>query len=111
MTYDEIVTKMMSELTQEEIVNLASIKWWEIVGLEKAAYLQLNQRLFCFDSFEIYHEAVELLLGRSVLTCEIANPERLINEVLTGKSPTLSEIIDLLPKEKLIVINIDEERE
>ena len=65
---------------------------------------QLFQNRLCMD-FGDFHEAIEKVLGRPVYTHEFAHPENLQQELLGDKpAPTLEEIIDLIPKEKRIII-------
>ena len=104
MEYDEIVLKMTGQLSEEMAIELFESKWWEPIGLAKAAWLQLHQERLCMP-FGEYHKAVSFLLGRAVYNHELANSEALIAEVHSGKSPTLQEIMDLLPQRKLMVIS------
>lgn len=108
MEFDEIVLKMSSQLTKQQAVELSRSNWWDVTGLAKAGFLQLNQPLLCMP-FNKFHEAVSFLLGRSVYTHEFANSKNLIAEALGSKqSPSLQEIIDLLPPDKLIILKQDE---
>lgn len=106
--YDEIVSFMTGKPTREQAVEMFDSGWWESAGLAKAAWLQLNQSKLCMP-FSKFHEACEFLLGRPILKHEFAKSEKLIDEALTGRSPTLSEIIDLIPPEKRVVIKLDNE--
>lgn len=104
--HDKLYLKMFNpEMTKETAQELFDSKWWESVALARAAWLQLNQKLLCMP-FDKFHEAVEFLLGRPVYTHEFAFAEHLKQEVLTGKSPSFEEILDLLPEYKLIVIEV-----
>jgi hypothetical protein len=61
--------------------------------------------------FARVHERIEQLLGRPVWTHEFGlNWEGLCREVRwEGRPPTLDEIIDLIPAEKRIVVEIPDE--
>lgn len=56
--------------------------------------------------FDIFHEAIEKTLGRPVFTHEFGlNREGLKKELFGEKeSPTLEDVINLIPEEKLILI-------
>lgn len=68
---------------------------------------QLFEPLLCMP-FDIFHEAVEKTLNRSVFTHEFGlNWKGLQKEILGEKDPpTFTEIIDLIPEEKRIIITI-----
>ena len=104
MTYDEIVLKMTGALTKDQCEELYDSNWWEVVGLAKAGFLQLHQKLLCMP-FEKFHESVEFLLGREVYKHEFSSAGSLREESISGKSPTLQEIIDLIPSSKRLVIH------
>lgn len=94
----------MKQLTQAEAVEMyESGKWQEMKPDERAA-IQLAQR-FLFMPFGEFHKAVEETLGRPVWTHEFAFKQRLIDELI-GKvgAPTMEDIINLIPADKLIVI-------
>ena len=93
MNYDNLVSKMLGEMSENEAIAVAKTQWWIDIGIVKAAWLQLHQRRPCMPPAE-FHKGVELLLGRSVLIDEIlSNQQALINEVLAGNSPSLHEIM------------------
>lgn len=62
--------------------------------------------LLCMP-FNIFHEAIEKALGRPVYTHEFRlNHAGLVQELLEGiPAPSLEEIINLIPEEKIIIIN------
>lgn len=62
-----------THMSQEEAVKFAATQWW--VG--KTAAEILDVQLFedrLVMPFELYHEAVEEVLGRPVQTIELADP-------------------------------------
>jgi hypothetical protein len=62
-----------------------------------------NDHLFC--KFDLFHTAVEELLGRGVWTHEFADIERLRNEAAgIIPSPSVQEIMEMIPEEKRIVV-------
>ena len=58
--------------------------------------------------FSRFHEAIEKVLDRPVYTHEFGlNYDGIVKEFLGEKEkPTLKEIINLIPKEKLIILNL-----
>ena len=62
-----------THMSQEEAVKFAATQWW--VGKNAAEILDVQlfeDRLVI--PFELYHEAVEEVLGRPVQTIELADP-------------------------------------
>ena len=62
-----------THMSQEEAVKFAATQWW--VGKNAAEILDVQlfeDRLVM--PFELYHEAVEEVLGRPVQTIELADP-------------------------------------
>ena len=96
----------MEQVTKEQAILIHDSKEWEDWTYEEIAKFQLFQDRLCIP-FGRFHQAVEVVLKRSVWTHEFASVDRLRDEYLTlAPPPTLEEIIDLIPKEKLIVINL-----
>ena len=55
---------------------------------------------------DVYTEALYVALGKPVFSHEIGYPELLKAEILgLANSPTLDQIIALLPKDKIIFVN------
>lgn len=88
------------QLTEEEAIAIADSGHWNDWSDEEIARFQLHQDRLAIP-FNRFHEAVTKALGRDVWTHEFAFRQRLIDE-LNGlrQSPTLSEVIDLIPAEK-----------
>ena len=80
---------MTRELTKEEAIELAESGWWKDMDKSEVARLQLNQKKLCMD-FGAFHEAVEVLLGRSVWTHEFAEPDKLKAEANNEKAAPAS---------------------
>lgn len=89
----------------EQALALADSKWWIGKSHRDIAGFQLFEPLLCCP-FDVFHEAVEKALNRPVFTHEFGlNLDGLKKEFLgIGKPPTLEEIIEILPKEKRILI-------
>ncbi len=88
----------MKQLTQEEAIAFADSEGWKEWSPHARAGFQLRQDCLCMP-FEVFHEAVEKVLGRSVFTHEFGlNREGLIAE-LEGRedAPSFKEIINLIP--------------
>lgn len=95
----------MKQFTETEAFEFAkSGKWKEMSDRELVGF-QLYQRLLCVP-FSVFHGKIEKVLGRPVYTHEFGlNYDGLIAEYLgLQDSPTLQEIIEMIPEEKRIVI-------
>lgn len=96
---------MIKQLSKKAALALGESKFWESLSFEQRARFQLYQNLLCMP-FDVFHEAVEKTLGRPVWTHEFANQKSLQKE-LEGlkKAPTFDEIMNLLPRNILIIMN------
>lgn len=91
-------------MEKEKAIALAESRWWEGMPSRDVAIFQLNERLLCMD-FPAYHKAVEEALGRPVWTHEFAKPEHLLDELYGNlPRPTMEDIINLIPKEKRLIL-------
>lgn len=101
---------MRNKMTRNQAIKFS--KAWEKKGWDKfdkktLARFQLNERYLAVP-WSLFHESVELLLGRPVWTHEFANCQSLINELQPGKKISLCDVFDKLPKDKpKIIIGID----
>lgn len=95
----------MRQLTKEEAIAFCDSKVYENWTYRQIAEFQMEQDLLCVP-FGVFHEAIEKTLGRPVFTHEFGfNREGLMKELLGGKeAPTFEEIVNLIPKEKRLVI-------
>lgn len=92
------------QLTKEEAINLyKSEVWKDWSDKEKTEFGLFQNRLAM--PFEVMHKAMENIFERPIYTHEFAYKESLIKEYLGEKDPpNLSEIIDLIPEEKRMII-------
>lgn len=98
----------MKQLTEQQAIEFAKSEVWKIWTDEQMAFFQLQQRRLCMP-FDRYRQAVEAILKRPVWTHEFAKPELLIDEYQREKpAPTMEEIINMIPPEKLILL-VEEE--
>ena len=90
---------------KDEAIALYKSDFWESLTFEERAKFQMAEERLCMP-FDIFHEAIEKTFGRSVYTHEFGlNRQGLINELFDGAGPpTTEEIINMIPKEKRIVI-------
>ncbi len=96
----------MKELTTEQAIAMAKEGLYKEWTAEQVVRFQLFQPKLCMD-FGHFHKCVEEVLGRPVYTHEFAHPDSLKEEYLgTKPAPTLDEIINLIPKDKLTVIGL-----
>lgn len=95
------------QLTNEQAIEMAKSKEWENWTPEQVVRFQLFQKRLCMD-FGHFHKSIETVLGRPVYTHEFGlDYEGLVMEYLGEKAtPTLEEIINLIPEEKRIIIGL-----
>lgn len=96
----------MKQLTKKQAIKIYESKVWENWSYEEKVKFQLFQNRVCMP-FEKFHEAMQKVLGRPIWTHEFASSNylNLCKEYLGTKfAPTLNEIINLIPPEKLILI-------
>ncbi len=93
----------MNQFTEDEAIDYARSGKWKELTDEQLFLLQMCQDKLCVD-FGEFHRATEAVLDRPVWTHEFASPELLMQEFYGATPPTMEEIIDMIPKEKLIVI-------
>lgn len=90
---------------KEKAIELAKSKWWETQTPQQIAKFQFFTKELCMP-FDLFHKALEKSLGRSVYTHEFAlGADRIAQELLgEADAPTFQEIIDLIPKDKRVII-------
>jgi len=95
-------------MTREEAIALADSGWWEHLSDFERAKFQLFEDKLCMP-FEVFHKSVEKALDRPVWTHEFGlNHEGLKKELLgDAPAPTMQEILDLIPEDKRIILEID----
>ena len=94
----------MEQLTKEQAISIAKSGVWKDWPDRELVGFQLLQDRLCMD-FSYFHEKVEQVLMRPVYTHEFAFKDNLIKEYLGDKpSPTLKEIMELIPENKRIII-------
>ena len=97
---------MERQITEREAIFLSESKWWEGLTAREICDFQLFQKRLCMP-FDIFHKAMEEALDRSVWTHEFAF-SALMEEYLGEKSPpSFEEIINLIPKDKRIILFTD----
>lgn len=92
------------ELTREQALALYATGWWRDLNVRVVAEFQLSVHALCMPWSE-FHDSTALALGRAVYTHEFADPETLLRELRGDKpSPTLAEILDMIPADKRVVV-------
>lgn len=92
-------------MTKEQAIKLAESKFWEGMSHRDIAGFQLFEEFLCMP-FSVFHEAVEKSLGRPVFTHEFGiGVDGLKKEFLgVREHPTFEEIVNLIPKDKRIIL-------
>ena len=94
----------MKQLTREQAIAFGDNKLYEGMTSRQIAEFQMEQDLLCVP-FDVFHRAMEEVLGRPVYTHEFAFRDSLRKELYGEKAaPTLEEIINLIPAEKRVII-------
>jgi hypothetical protein len=95
-------------MTAEEAIKLSETKFWEHMSPKDVAAFQLNEKRLCMP-FGVFREAVEKALGRPVSAHEFAfNPDGLRAELAGDREAlSLADILELIPKEKRVVVVVD----
>ena len=76
------------------------------MNYRQIAEFQIEQKLLCMP-FDVFHEAMEKALDRPVFTHEFAFVDNLKKELYGEKEPpTFDEICALIPKEKLMILEL-----
>ena len=103
-------TKRQS-IGQKKAIELAESNWWELCNHREIAEFQLFTEELCCP-FGVFHEAVEKSLGRPVFTHEFGlNYDGIVAEFLGERDAlSMTDIIELIPEEKRIILVVDEER-
>jgi hypothetical protein len=92
-------------ITKEQAIRMGESGWWNHLPAKQVAAFQLSETLLCLP-FSEFHRIIEEALGRPVYTHEFGlNWDGLRKELLGEKpAPTLDEIVQMLPQDKVIVI-------
>ena len=100
----------MPEITKEQAIELGKSEFWEKMTQEEIAEFQINTDALCMP-FGVFHQAMEIALGRPVWTHEFGiNVDGLRAELRGDKLPrTLQKIMDLIPPEKRIIVIVHSE--
>lgn len=93
------------KMTENQAIKLAESKFWETMSFRERAVFQINEKRLCMP-FDVFHEAVEKTIGRPVFTHEFGlNYEGIRSEIMDGAPPpTFEDIINMIPKDKQILI-------
>lgn len=98
---------MTEQLTKEQAILFGENKMYLKMTHEEIVRFQLFQKNLCMP-FSVFHEAIEKVLDRPVYTHEFGlNYEGLVKEYLGEQDPpTFEEIINLIPEDKRVIINL-----
>ncbi len=94
------------QLTKDEAIAFGESGIFLTWSYDEVVRFQLFQKRMCMP-FDVFHKAIEEVLGRPVWTHEFANRENIVNEYLGEReAPTMEEIINLIPEDKRIIIGV-----
>lgn len=96
----------MRQVTKEEAIKIYESGLWQDWTHEERVKFQLYQSKLTMP-FDVFHEAVTIVLGRSVYTHEFAGQEgkSALQSEFEGKrpAPTFDEILAMIPGDKIII--------
>ena len=98
----------LHKITTDEAKVLIDSKWWLTATPEEIVRFQLFTNLLCLP-FDKFHEAIEKCLDRPVWTHEFGLDLDGIQKEFLGEkqAPTMEEIIGKLPKDKIIIVGVE----
>ena len=96
---------MTEEISKQQAIELSKFEFWLNMPPQQIAEFQLFTKRLCLP-FDVFHKSLEIALNRPVFTHEFGlNVEGLKNELLgNSPPPSILEIIELIPKEKHVII-------
>lgn len=97
----------MLEVTPEQAINFYNSGEWNWLTDRERAELQMRVARLCMP-FDIFHASISRVLKRSVYTHEFGlNWEGLKAELFDGaRAPSIMDILDMLPKDKPVLVVI-----
>ena len=95
-------------MTKEEAIALYESEFWKSLTTEEIAKFGLFEDRLCMP-FDVFHEAIEKVLGRPVWTHEFGMNRDGLKAEMMGDSPapSMKDIINLIPEEKRLLILVD----
>ncbi len=91
---------------KDKAIELYNSKWWEGLPDRDVATFQLFTAELCMP-FGDFQMAMERTLKRPVWTHEFASFDRMVKELMgEAPAPTFQEILDMIPAEKRILVQI-----
>ncbi len=105
-------TRTCSRCGHESVTNGCPTCTTEWESRRDASDMTADERLAEFKSwgpileidFDKFHQRIEELVGRSVWTHELAQPELLEHEIATGTHPTFEGVLAKLPIDKPVIM-------
>lgn len=95
---------MHSALTRNQAAALYESTFWESLAYVERARFQLSEDRLCMP-FDVFVEAVERSLGRTVTVGEFLNSTALLAEISGERRPLeIDELLALLPEENRILL-------
>ncbi len=96
-----------SPIGSEAAIALGTTGWWKTKTPREIALFQLVSENLCCP-FDVFHEAIEKALGRSVWTHEFGtNWDGLLREIAGEEPmPSFDQIMDLIPASKRVLVAV-----
>lgn len=94
---------MAEQMTEQEAIEFHESGKWGAMSAQEIVNLQLFQDRLCVP-WDVFHGAIEEMLGRPVWTHEFVDIDLLRAEYAKAcPAPTMEQIVEQLPKDKVIV--------
>ena len=92
-------------MTKEQAKALYKSRFWEPMTARERAEFQLYEDHLCMP-WDVFHAAIEEVLGRGVQTIEFGLARDALKAELTGDRapPTLDDILALIPVDKRVIL-------
>jgi len=95
---------MHTALTRKQATALYESSFWKSLAYVERARFQLSEERLCMP-FEVFVEAVERSLGRTVTVGEILNSTALLSAISGEPRPLeIDELVALLPEDKRVLL-------
>ena len=94
-------------MTKEDAIRIYDSEVWKGWSFRQRAEMQIAVVRLIMP-FAVFHEALEMALGRPVWTHELGlNWDGIKSELFDGcDPPSLKEIMDLIPEDKRIIVTL-----
>ena len=103
MSYD-VKFSTHTSLTRKQATALYDSSFWESLACVERARFQLSEERLCMP-FDVFVDAVQRSLGRTVTVGEFLNTKALLSEITGEHEPLeIDELLELVPEDKRVLL-------